>query len=134
MLADGHALLLTPSFYDWIAAITAALFVFGVLSGLATMIIAPRLLQPLIRPGKTYPLYGIRWIAAQAITRLTNSEFYMTMFGDSSAIVHYLQAIGYRMPQLEQTGSNFGTELKHDARAADHHRLRDHGLRRRCRS
>ena len=39
----------------------------------------------------------------------------MTLFGDSSAVVHYLQAIGYRMPQLEQTGSNFGTELKQDA-------------------
>ncbi|HVH22352.1 MAG TPA: Pls/PosA family non-ribosomal peptide synthetase, partial [Pseudonocardia sp.] len=114
VLAEGHGLLLTPSFYYWTAAITAVLFVLGVLTGLANLIITPRLLQLLIRPGQTYKLYGVRWVAAQAITAMTNSEFYMTMFGDSSAIVHYLQAIGYRMPKLEQTGSNFGAEIKHD--------------------
>ena len=36
------------------------------------------------------------------------------LFGDSSYIVHYLQAIGYDLPNVVQTGSNFGTEVKHD--------------------
>jgi non-ribosomal peptide synthetase-like protein len=115
LLSDGHASLLAPSFYGWTAAITAALFVLGSLTGLAAMIVVPRLLTPLIHPGTTYPLYGVRWAAAQTITRLGNSSFFMTLFGDSSAVVYYLRALGYRMPQLEQTGSNFGTELKHDA-------------------
>ena len=115
VIGDGYDSVLAPAVYGWIAAITAALFVVATLTGLAAMIIVPRLLSVLVRPGRVYPLYGIRWIAAQMITRLGNSEFYMTMFGDSSVIVHYLRAIGYRMPQLEQTGSNFGTELKQDA-------------------
>ena len=115
VLAGGHGLLRSPAFYAWTAGITAALFVVGVLGGLVTVILAPRLLQLLVRPGRTYPLYGPRWVAARAITGLTNNGFFMSMFGDSSAIVHYLQAVGYRMPRLEQTGSNFGAELKHDS-------------------
>ena len=79
------------------------------------MIVVPRVLGLLVRPGRIYPLYGVHWVAAQVITRLGNSEFFMRMFGDSSAVVHYLRALGYRMPRLEQTGSNFGTELKQDA-------------------
>ena len=34
--------------------------------------------------------------------------------GDSSLIVHYLSWIGYHQPNLVQTGSNFGAEIKHD--------------------
>ena len=36
------------------------------------------------------------------------------MFGDSSYIVGYLQAIGYDLSRVEQTGSNFGTAVAHD--------------------
>ena len=28
--------------------------------------------------------------------------------------MHYLRAIGYRLAPVEQTGSNFGTEVKHE--------------------
>ena len=46
---------------------------------------------------------------------LTNSRFYCMLFGDSSAIVHYLRLVGYRFGRpLEQTGSNFGVEVQHD--------------------
>ena len=115
VLGDGHGMLLSPAFYGWIAAITARAVPARHPAGLLAMIILPRLLSVFVRPGAVHPLYGVRWIAAQTITRLGNSEFYMTMFGDSSVVVHYLRAIGYRMPRLEQTGSNFGTELKQDA-------------------
>ena len=37
------------------------------------------------------------------------------LFGDSSSIAHYLRWLGYRMPQLEQSGSNFGVETKHES-------------------
>ena len=45
---------------------------------------------------------------------MTNNRFFKTLFGDSSYIVHYLRCLGYDLSQVEQTGSNFGTMLKHD--------------------
>ena len=36
------------------------------------------------------------------------------LFGDSSAIVHYIRAIGWKLNKVEQTGSNFGTNQQHD--------------------
>ena len=47
-------------------------------------------------------------------SRLTNITFFNYLFGDSSAVVHYLRALGYRLAPVEQTGSNFGMEVKHD--------------------
>lgn len=38
----------------------------------------------------------------------------MRLFGDSSCIVHYLRYLGYDLSRIEQTGSNFGTEVKHE--------------------
>ena len=38
----------------------------------------------------------------------------MHLFGDSSYIVHYLRCLGYDLSEVEQTGSNFGTEVKHE--------------------
>ncbi len=50
----------------------------GSLAALAVMLGVPRVLDLLVRPGRVYPLYGVRyWIAAQVITRLTNRGFYM---------------------------------------------------------
>ncbi len=37
------------------------------------------------------------------------------LFGDSSAVVHYLRWIGYDLSAAEQTGSNFGTAVKHES-------------------
>ena len=45
---------------------------------------------------------------------MTNSKFFTQVFGDSSYIVGYLQAIGYDLGRVEQTGSNFGTAVAHD--------------------
>ena len=36
------------------------------------------------------------------------------IFGDSSMIVHYLKWIGWELNTVEQSGSNFGTNQKHD--------------------
>ena len=38
----------------------------------------------------------------------------IVLFGDSSAIVHYMRFIGWKLNKVEQTGSNFGTNQKHD--------------------
>ena len=45
---------------------------------------------------------------------MSNIPFFTALFGDSSAIVRYLSLVGYRLAPVEQTGSNFGMEVKHE--------------------
>lgn len=63
---------------------------------------------------RTYPLYGLRHWVHRAIRRLTNIKFYLELMGNSSFVVGYLRALGYRMRDVEQTGSNFGADLAHE--------------------
>ena len=74
----------------------------------------PRLLNLAVEPDRAYPLYGWRWAAHRAITRLTNIRLFPRLLGDSSYIVHYLRWLGYDLSEVEQTGSNFGLEVKHE--------------------
>ena len=41
-------------------------------------------------------------------------KFFTHLFGDSSYIVHYLRWLGYDLCEVEQTGSNFGSEVRHE--------------------
>ncbi|WP_211174442.1 Pls/PosA family non-ribosomal peptide synthetase [Pseudonocardia xinjiangensis] len=103
------------SFYLSMAALSAIVF-FGVLALLlVVMVVVPRLLSPLVRPDRTYRLYGFHHIVASVITRLSNSQFFTRMFGDSSGAVGYARGLGYDLSVVEQTGSNFGTELQQDS-------------------
>ncbi|PKW12249.1 non-ribosomal peptide synthetase terminal domain of unknown function [Streptomyces sp. 1222.5] len=103
-----------PAFY--LEALVASVVVFfgGIAAGLVALSTMPRLLSLAIRPGRTYPLYGFHHGVQRAITRLTNVRFFTTLFGDSSAIVHYLRCLGYDLCRVEQTGSNFGSVVRHD--------------------
>ena len=74
----------------------------------------PRLLSRLLAPGRVYPLYGVRYAVMRIVARTSNLAPVVTLFGDSSAIVTYLRALGYRLGDVEQTGSNFGLAVKHD--------------------
>ena len=67
-----------------------------------------------LQPGKVYPLYGVHYALQRLVAGLTNVKFFNYLFGDSSAIVYYLRALGYRLTPIEQTGSNFGTDVKHE--------------------
>jgi non-ribosomal peptide synthetase-like protein len=60
-----------------------------------------------------YRLHGVRHSALRTITRITAMKFYMGMAADSSYIVYYLRALGYRLTPVVQTGTNFGT-VAHD--------------------
>src|SRR5581483_902924 len=60
-------------------------------------------------------LYGFHHIVQDTIVALTNVTFYMDLFGDTSAVVHYLRAIGYRLGTIIQTGSNFGATQRQDS-------------------
>ncbi len=101
-------------FYEDGLLVSTALFCGAILAGVVVIVTVPRLLHRLVKPGRTYPLYGVRHGVHRAIQFLTNIEFYLELFGDSSYVVHYLLALGYRMPDFEQTGSNFGADLEHE--------------------
>jgi len=97
------------------ALIGGAAVVFGLtLAGLIIVGPAGRLLSRLLKPGCVYPLYGFRHAVLRTVTRMTNIKFFNALLGDSSAIAGYLSYLGYRLRPVQQTGSNFGMEVKHD--------------------
>ncbi|MEV7245244.1 Pls/PosA family non-ribosomal peptide synthetase [Streptomyces sp. NPDC093248] len=97
-------------------ALLLSLVLFGgfLVGGLLVLYTVPRLLRPLVRPDRVYPLYGFHYAAHRATARMTNIRFFAWLFGDSSYIVHYLRGLGYDLSHVEQTGSNFGTEVQHE--------------------
>ncbi|MFI0812381.1 Pls/PosA family non-ribosomal peptide synthetase [Streptomyces echinatus] len=95
-------------------AVSLALFFGFVVVGLVALYTVPRLLNLIVRPDRVYPLYGFHYTLHRAVARMTNIKFYAWLFGDSSYIVHYLRGIGYDLSHVEQTGSNFGTEVQHE--------------------
>ncbi|WP_089106252.1 Pls/PosA family non-ribosomal peptide synthetase [Streptomyces hyaluromycini] len=82
--------------------------------GLAALCTLPRLVGLVVRPDKVYPLYGFHYALQRTTARMTNVKFFAWLFGDSSYIVGYLRGIGYDLSKVEQTGSNFGTEVQHE--------------------
>ncbi len=93
---------------------TLTVFFIGVPLALLSISLIARLLNRLLETDKTYVLYGWHHFVHQWISGMTNSVFYNRLFGDSSAIVHYLGWIGYRLNTIIQTGSNFGMDQRHD--------------------
>ncbi|HEY4614676.1 MAG TPA: peptide synthetase, partial [Citricoccus sp.] len=67
----------------------------------------------LVTPGRVYPLYGLGYVAARMVMRMTNARFGQ-LFGDSNYITGYLSWLGYRMKPIVQTGTNFGMFTRHD--------------------
>ena len=97
-------------------ALVTSVVVFGliVIGGLLVVTTIPRVLNLALAPDRVYPMYGVRYGIHRAIARLTNVPFFTYLFGDSAAIVHYFRSIGYRLTPMEQTGSNFGLETRHE--------------------
>jgi len=104
----------TWSFYGGWLAVSFILYFGTVLGGLVIVATVPRLLTLMLTPGKIYPLYGVHFVVQRLIQSISNQKFYTELFGDSSYIIHYLRLIGYHFEFIEQTGSNFGTSLKHE--------------------
>ncbi|MFE7774467.1 Pls/PosA family non-ribosomal peptide synthetase [Streptomyces sp. NPDC057445] len=102
-----------PLYVDALA-LSAMLFFGSVVLGLVTLFTVPRLLNLMVEPDRVYPLYGFHYSVHRAIARMTNIKFFKWLFGDSSYIVHYLRGLGYDLSRVEQTGSNFGTEVQHE--------------------
>ncbi|MEU9118039.1 Pls/PosA family non-ribosomal peptide synthetase [Streptomyces sp. NPDC048483] len=113
-LEPGPTALTGWTFYRDALASSLVLFVGSMVLGLLAVVTVPRLLNRTLTPDKVYPLYGFHYGVHRAIALLTNSKFQTRLFGDSSCIVHYLRRIGYDLSRIEQTGSNFGTEVRHE--------------------
>ena len=99
------------------AAVTVSTVLFVGTIGLTLLVAGtvPRLLNRFLQPGRIYPIFGIHYFIHRAIASLTNVEFLTILFGDSSYVVNYLRWIGYNLTSVEQTGSNFGTQVKHES-------------------
>ncbi|MGR4880426.1 Pls/PosA family non-ribosomal peptide synthetase [Streptomyces sp. LARHCF249] len=111
----GTSSFTSGTFYLGALAASFVLFFGAALAGLVIQGVVPRLLNLALEPDTVYPLYGLHYGLQRAITLLTNRKFFTALFGDSSAIVHYLRYLGYDLSRVTQTGSNFGTEVKHDS-------------------
>ena len=114
VLDPGMGMIATPSLYLDALVLSLILFFGPVLLGLLVVATVPRLLSLFIKPSAVYPLFGFRDRVHRAIVRLTGMRFFTHLFGDSSFIVYYLRWLGYDLGEVEQTGSNFGTEVAHE--------------------
>ena len=83
-------------------------------AGLAGVYAIPRICNLFLKPDKTYVLYGVHYWLQSVVAATSNSRFYNLLFGDSSVIIHYMRFVGWKLNQVEQTGSNFGTNQRHD--------------------
>ncbi|MEU0068333.1 Pls/PosA family non-ribosomal peptide synthetase [Streptomyces sp. NPDC006332] len=114
LVAPDSQDLASARFYVEALVLSLALFAAFLVIGLAVVTLVPRLLRPFLRPDRVYPLYGFHYSVQRAVARLTNIKFFPWLYGDSSYIVPYLRALGYDLSTVEQTGSNFGTQVRHE--------------------
>ena len=115
LIATGPTMWTEWRFYAQAMTGSYVLFFGSVLVGLVAMVLVPRLLGLFVTPDRVYPLYGFRYSAFRAISRLTNLTFFTRMCGDTSYIVHYLKTLGVGLSHAEQTGSNFGMDVRQDS-------------------
>lgn len=98
-----------------IVALGTTVTVIGFIVGSALLAaIVPRLFNLLLKPGRNYSLYGFHYWLQSMLELASNVRLLNTLFGDSSAIVYYLRSIGWRLNKVEQTGSNFGSNQRHE--------------------
>lgn len=96
------------------AAVLSLILFFGLaLIGLLLVVGVSRVLNWFIKPDVLYPLYGFHDAVHRAIARIGRMRFFPFLCGDSVYITGFLQWLGYRLKPLEQTGSNFGSDVMH---------------------
>ena len=93
---------------------SAGLLLGGIVLGILAVYAIPRICNLFLKPGQTYVLYGVHYWLQTVISRTSNSQFFNLLFGDSSFIVTYMRLVGWKLNEVEQTGSNFGTNQRHD--------------------
>jgi non-ribosomal peptide synthetase-like protein len=93
---------------------SAALFFGSIVLGLAGVYTIPRLCMMFLKVGVTYPAFGFHYLMQTIISRVSNSEFFCILFGDSSFITTFMGYLGWKLNTVVQTGSNMGTNQRHD--------------------
>ena len=102
------------------ASLSTMLLVSGIaffgslIAALAAMYAVPRLAQLFLRTDRTYVLFGFHYWLQSVVAQVSNNKFFNLLFGDSSFVVSYVRFLGWNMNKVEQTGSNLGTNQKHD--------------------
>ncbi|MFD3945223.1 Pls/PosA family non-ribosomal peptide synthetase [Streptomyces sp. NPDC058579] len=120
VLEAGPAALTDGAFYTDLLAVTALVFFGAIPLTLLLLATVSRLVGRIVVPGRVYPLFGLHHTLHRLATVLTNRKSLTRLFGDSTAIVHYLRWVGYDLSHVEQTGSNFGTVVKHESPMMSH--------------
>src|SRR5829696_5473400 len=115
LMGEGTGAFTSWTFYRDALAVSFVLYFGTVLAGLLIVMTVPRLLNLAITPDKVYRLYGFHYGVHRWIVRLSNAKFLSNLVGDSSWIVYYLRGIGYDLGKIEQTGANFGGNVKHES-------------------
>jgi non-ribosomal peptide synthetase-like protein len=110
----GQQALDDPAFYAGHALLASVLFWGGIGVGLAAALTLARLARWALPADRVFRLYGWRWGVQRTVASMTNLRFYTALFGDSSAIVYWLQSLGWNLSKIEQTGSNFGMAVQHE--------------------
>ncbi len=118
-VAIGVLLFTHPRFLAQLPAGASLIVAAGLLGCLllANLLIAltvPRVLTRLFQPGRAYALYGFHYSLLRIIALSSNNPLLTGLFGDSVMIPHYLRALGWHFGALEQTGSNFGLDVKQE--------------------
>jgi non-ribosomal peptide synthetase-like protein len=114
LLDGGPVALKGWPFYLTACVVSLVVFLGGLVVALLGSATVPRVANLLITPNRVYRLYGVRYWVHQGVARMTNIATLNQLFGDSSYIVGYLRRLGYNLSHVEQTGSNFGQQVKHD--------------------
>ncbi|HEV2874720.1 MAG TPA: Pls/PosA family non-ribosomal peptide synthetase [Thermoleophilaceae bacterium] len=114
LVESGPPAFTSWTFYADALAVSFVLLFGSMLVGFVFVMSVPRVLNRFIEPDTVYRLYGFHYGVHRAIERMTNVPFFPRVLGDSSYIVPYLSWLGYDLSEVEQTGSNFGLEVKHE--------------------
>ncbi len=102
--------------HPWIAGpiLGAILLLAAYVIELVAVLVVPRVLHRFQEVGKPRPMYGVHFFLFRLQQVAGNSRALNLLFGDSSAIVHYLNAVGWDLHEVYQTGSNFGVQQRQD--------------------
>ena len=94
--------------------VSAVLFFGSLVLALAAVYAVPRLCMMFLKAGVTYPTFGFHYLLQTIILRVSNMQFLNVLFGDSAFITTYMRYVGWNLNKVEQTGSNMGTNQRHD--------------------
>jgi non-ribosomal peptide synthetase-like protein len=98
----------------WLLGISSIAYFGALLFALAAIYVVPRVCMLFLKPGRVYPIFGVHHLLQNIILHTSNSQFFCVLFGDSSFIVRYMRYVGWNLNKVEQTGSNMGTNQRHD--------------------